>query len=306
MRRERTRRRLVLAALAAASVGLMAVDAGDEPHPATSAARHAAAAAFAPVSDAASAVFRPVTDAAAAIAAAPGAKRRIDELEQRNSELSAELAARDLDDRRSRDLEELLQLSGLGGYEVLPARSVTRVGTGGYADAVTLDVGTRDGVRPNMTVVDGGGLVGRVVRAAERTSTVLLISDGASSVGVRMEGTGQIGVVHGRSHPLDSDAPAELELMRADAKIAEGDRIVTMGSHDGAPFVPGVPVGTVTEVRDTPGALTRTAEVRPAVDLGALDIVGVVLAAPEEDPRDAVLPSEPPSDAGRSPKGEQG
>ncbi|MFC7741990.1 rod shape-determining protein MreD [Nocardiopsis composta] len=42
---------------------------------------------------------------------------------------------------------------------------------------------------------------------------------------------------------------------------------------------------------------------RPAVDLGALDIVGVVLAAPEEDPRDAVLPSEPPSDAGRSPKG---
>src|SRR5690606_30506765 len=234
MRRERTRRRLVLAVLAAASVGLMAVDAGDEPHPATSAARHAAAAAFAPVSDAASAVFRPVTDAAAAIAAAPGAKRRIDELEQRNSELSAELAARDLDDRRSRDLEELLQLSGLGGSEVLPARSVTRVGTGGYADARTLDGGSRDGGRPNMTVVDGGGLVGRVVRAAERTSTVLLISDGASSVGVRMEGTGQIGVVHGRSHPLDSDAPAELELMRADAKIAEGDRIVTMGSHDGA------------------------------------------------------------------------
>ncbi|GAB3492530.1 rod shape-determining protein MreC [Nocardiopsis coralliicola] len=301
MRRDSTRPRLVLALLIAASLGLIALDAGEEPQPAVAGARSAAGTAFGPVAAAVSTVSRPLASSLSAVRAAPGAQQRISELEERNRELTAELDASAADEKRSTELEDLLGLSGLGGYTVVPAQSVTRLGSGGYADTVTLDVGERDGVQADMTVLNGDGLVGRVVRTSHATATVLLFTDGASSVGARMEGSRQIGAVHGNARPLKADAPAVLELMQSDARIEEGDRIVTMGSHADTPFVPGVPVGTVTEVRDTPGALSRTAEVRPAADLGALDIVGVVVAAPEKDPKDGVLPPKPEADAERTP-----
>lgn len=301
MRRDGPRPRLVLVLLVAASIALMVLDGRPGADPVTGTARAAAGAAFGPVAGAVSTAARPVADGYRTLAAAPGARARIEELEERNRALSAELAAAEQDGVRSERLDDLLHLSGLGGYEIVPAQAVTRMGSGGYAETVTLDAGTRDGVARDMTVVDGSGLVGRVVRASRSTSTVLLFTDGASSVGARMEGTRDIGAVHGRSRALDGRAPALLELMQADAPLEEGDRVVTMGSHNDAPFVPGVPLGTVTRVRETPGALTRTAEIRPAADLGSLDVVGVVVGAPEEDPRDSVLPEKPDGDAARPP-----
>lgn len=84
-----------------------------------------------------------------------------------------------------------------------------------------------------------------------------------------------------------------LELFDLEVPVEQGDRVVTLGSHEGAPFVPGVPIGTVEEVQVAPGALSRIARLTPAVDFAALDVVGVVVQGPAEDPRDSVLPPEP-------------
>ena len=73
-----------------------------------------------------------------------------------------------------------------------------------------------------------------------------------------------------------------------------GGRLVTFGSGRGRPYVPGVPIGVIEQVRPTPGELTRIAYARPYADLTALDVVGVVVGAPPRDPRDAVLPPRPP------------
>jgi rod shape-determining protein MreC len=290
--------RLALGVLVAASVALIVLDSRDGVNPVTGAARLAGETAFAPLSAGVSALSGPMSGALDTVAAAPGAADRIAELEKANQDLRAELAARDRDAGRSAQLGDLLRLSGLGGYEIVPAQAVTRVSPRGYADAVTLDVGTRDGVAEDMTVINGDGLVGRVVQAGRSTSTVLLITDGASAVGARLEGSREIGVADGGSGFLGDGAPLRFELMSADARVKEGDRVVTLGSHDGTPFVPGVPVGTVTEVEKTPGAITRTADLEPAVDIGTLDVVGVVVGGPPEDPRDSVLPPrERPGDA---------
>ena len=89
------------------------------------------------------------------------------------------------------------------------------------------------------------------------------------------------------------------ELRAMIAAVQKGDRVVTLGSHEGAPFVPGVPIGTVDDVQVAPGALSRIARITPAVDFAALDMVGVVVKGPAEDPRDSVLPPKP------DPKGDQ-
>ncbi|MBB6170854.1 rod shape-determining protein MreC [Nocardiopsis mwathae] len=282
-----------LALLLAIALALIILDSKNSDNPVTAAARAAGDAAFSPVAAGVSAVARPVKGAYAALTAAPGARERIAELEAENRELAAALEDRSRDEGRAGELERLLGLSGLGGYEIVPAQAVTRVTSRGLSSTVTIDAGTRDGVHADMTVLNGDGLVGRVTRAEADTATVLLITDASSAVGARLEGSERIGVAEGGSRTIGDSVPLRFELMDADAQVREGDRIVTLGSHDGMPFVPGVPIGTVAKVRDTPGALSRVAEVDPAADIGALDIVGVVVAGPERDPRDSVLPPAP-------------
>lgn len=291
--REASRSRLVLGVLLAACVVLLVLDARDGRDPVTSGARTAGAAVFGPVSTAVTTVTGPVSDTYRAVQAAPGAREEIDDLKARNAELTRQIRSEDRDKGRSAELKSMLNLSGLGGYKIVGANAVTQLTPQGYADTVTLDVGTRDGVHRDMTVINGDGLVGRVVRAGTSTSTVLLLTDGSSTVGARLEGSEEIGTISGASRSITESAPLRFELLDASAKVGEGERIVTLGSHGGAPFVPGVPIGKVEEVEDTPGALSRTAKVVPVVDVSALDIVGVVVAGPEEDPRDSVLPPDP-------------
>lgn len=310
MLRDTSRSRFVLGALLAVCLVLLVLDSRPGDNPVTSAVRFAGTAVFSPVSAAVTTVAAPLSTAYRTALAAPGARAEIEELRTRNAELRGALRDRDRDEVRSAELDRLLTLSGRGGYEIVAAQAVTQLTPQGYADTITLDVGERDGVRPDMTVVNGDGLVGRVVRTGERSSTVLLLIDGASKVGARLEGSSEIGIVSGTSRSITESVPLRLALLDATAEIDKGERLVTLGSHGQAPFVPGVPIGTVTKVEETPGTLSRTAEVTPAVDVSALDIVGVVVAGPEEDPRDSVLPPGPGADAEKEAKdavqGEQG
>ena len=55
------------------------------------------------------------------------------------------------------------------------------------------------------------------------------------------------------SSPARASDPLQLDLLNGQARVAEGDRLVTFGSVNDRPFVPGVPVGEVTSVQATPG-----------------------------------------------------
>lgn len=293
MLRDSPRSRLTLAVLVALSVVLLVLDGRPGQNPVTAAARAAGELVFAPAAAGVGHAAAPVAGLYDTVRQAPGAADRIAELEAANAELEEELHAARLDEGRTEELDALLHLSGMGGYEIVPAQAVTRTTPRGYADVATIDAGTESGVRADMTVVNGRGLVGRVVEAGPRTATVLLATDVTSAVGARLESTRKIGVVTGGTVPGGPEADLTLELFDMEAPVEAGDRVVTLGSHEGAPFVPGVPVGTVEEVQAAPGALSRFAVLAPAVDFSSLDVVGVVVAGPAEDPRDSVLPPKP-------------
>ena len=59
---------------------------------------------------------------------------------------------------------------------------------------VTVDVGQRDGVEPNLTVVAADGLVGRVVSVGPWSSDVRLLDGADAAVAVRV-GSGVLGSV---------------------------------------------------------------------------------------------------------------
>src|SRR6185503_570883 len=109
------------------------------------------------------------------------------------------------------------------------------------------------------------------------------------------EDSKEIGIVQGagRRGLGGNSTPLRFQLLDANAPMRVGQRIVTLGSQGERPYVPGVPIGSVERLEQTPGSLTRTAYVRPFVHFTSLDVVGVVVAPPKSDPRDAVLPPKP-------------
>jgi rod shape-determining protein MreC len=276
------------------TVVLLVVDVTANPGGVTDRVRAAAAAVLGPAEGAAATVDRRLVDAWSGLTGRTGA--RVDALRRENDALRLQSRATEDDRRRVAELDDLLRVSGLGRYRVVPARVVADAPVQDDARRVTVDAGSRDGVRTDMTVLSGDGLVGRVVRVAPATCDVLLVTDPAFSVGVRLAGTGRIGVATGAGA-----APMRLSLLDAQTDVRRGARLVTLGSAGDRPFVPGVPVGEVRDVRISPGTLSRSGTVTPYVDPGRLDLVGVVVQPPRKDPRDAVLAPRP-STAPASPK----
>ncbi|GAA3415893.1 rod shape-determining protein MreC [Streptosporangium vulgare] len=109
-------------------------------------------------------LVRPVGEFFETMAEAPSARARIEKLRAENQRLRHDLAAQSLDRGRSRELRRLLGVAGTGGYRILPTQVIARRGAPGFEEAVELDVGRADGVRPEMTVLNADGLVGRVVQ----------------------------------------------------------------------------------------------------------------------------------------------
>ena len=293
MNRDTRRSRVLLALLLVTSVVLVVVDhRGDGASP-LDGLRHAAAAVFGPVEQVAAAITGPVSDAVDSVSRLGDDGDELDRLRKRNQELTRRLRTSELDRQRAAELDGLLRLAGAGRYEVVPARVIAIGAAQTFSWTVTIDAGTRDGVHADMTVLNGDGLVGRVKTAGPSTATVLLAVDPDSSVGVRVEGSMEVGFTTGQG--IENGSALDLRLLDGQSTVARGDRLVTFGSQGDTPYVPGVPVGAVRSVQGSPGSQTRTAVVDPYVDFTSLDLVGVVVQPPRSDPRDAVLPPKPAS-----------
>jgi rod shape-determining protein MreC len=280
--------RLLLILLVAIAFALITVDIrGGDASP-LNGARDAAASLFGPVERAVAGAVNPVGDAVRALRDSGTHEARVRTLERENAELKARIASSDLAATRSAELDKLLGAAGAGQYTIKAAQVVAIGAAQGFSWTVTIDVGSEDGIQRDETVINGDGLVGRVTTVGPTTSTVLLANDPQFSVGTRTEGSQEIGFATGQG-----DRPMKVELLDAQAPVKTGERLVTFGSENNKPFVPGVPVGTVVKVESTPGALTRTVLVQPFVAFTKLDLVGVVVVPPATNPRDAVLPPKP-------------
>jgi rod shape-determining protein MreC len=282
------RTKLVLATLAVAALTLIILDlrGGDGP---LSSARSAVSSILGGVQRGAATVFSPITGFSEWWSTQVDQSGQIRILTDENSQLKSELISGTNDRARVEELDELLRVASVGRYRIVPAE-VIAVGTAqDYSWTITIDAGRIDGVEEDMTVINGDGLIGRVLKAYRSTSTVVLMVDPSSSVGGRVAGSQEIGIVSGtgRQNSL------QFQLLDPLGAVVAGDAIVTFGSKDGRPYAPGLPIGEVVDVSGTAGALARIATVLPYADISRLSVVGVVVRPPREDPRDSVLPNRP-------------
>ncbi|MEI6374137.1 MAG: rod shape-determining protein MreC [Actinomycetes bacterium] len=282
--RESRRPRIILGVLLLIAFSFIAIDLRADANGPLGGVKKITGSVLGPMENTASSVTSPVRGFVDNLTSGGSKDEQIATLEAEIQRLRDSGASGDSQHRMS-ELNDLLRMSAVGQYRVVPAQVIGIGSSQGFARTVTLDVGQRDGISADMTVLASGGLAGRVVAVSSTSCVVVLLVDATASVGGRLEGAGEIGFVSGTGN----ESELEFQLLDPYGPLKAGDRIVTFGSKAGKPYVPGVPIGEVTEVSGTPGQLTRLAKVKPFVNVSTLDIVAVVVEPPRDNPRDSVL-----------------
>jgi rod shape-determining protein MreC len=160
-------------------------------------------------------------------------------------------------------------------YEPITGRVIARSPTVWHS-AVTIDVGSDDGVRVDDPVISGDGLVGLVASAQGGSAQVTLITDHASAVSAKVLPGGVQGVIR----PEVGD-PEDLVLDFIDSTkdVHGGQAVVTSGWRAqglASLFPPGLPVGEVTSASIVEQEASQQVHLRPYADLANLDVVQVL------------------------------
>ncbi len=190
---------------------------------------------------------------------------QVKELEERNSILS-ELA------HENERLRSLLNYTDSNTHTGVVA-SVIGKDPSNWLMTLSIDKGSRHGIRTGLPVVSGDGVVGQVASVAPESSIVLLINDTASSVGAMLQTSRSVGVVEGifNSNVLKLSYIENLP----EETIPVGERIITSGMDE--IFPKGLLVGEVKNLSENSGSLFRDITVQPAVDLKRIELVTVLL-----------------------------
>lgn len=268
--------RSLVVALVLACLSLMTLDSATGDDSPVEPVRRAVGEVMGPVEVGADAVVRPFVAVPDWFRTHGSLRDEIGDLEAENARLRADVRAIDYDRNRLREYDGLTATAEDLGYTLVPARVVALGPAQSFSATVTIDAGSQSGLRPDMTVLDNDGLVGRVVRVTRTTATVLLIVDAASVVGGRVGSSMELGSVKGQGQ-VGSTGRLDLELIDASEVPRRDDTVVTWGSEGGAPYVAGVPVGRITAVYSSLRETAQRAVVEPFVDFSSLDLVGVVV-----------------------------
>lgn len=198
--------------------------------------------------------------------------RNMFEVSRLNSETDAlRLKLADLreTEKENERLRSLLNFKQKSPLRLIPARVIAR-SPDNWTSGVIIDKGSYSGIRKGMAVINGDGLVGRVVESSGSNSKVLLINDPSQGVPAIVQRTRQQGLVNG-----SLGANLIMRYLPDDAQIVPGDTIVT--SDLSRVYPKGLIVGTVVNVGKEFSGLSIYAIVRPAAELYNIEEVLVII-----------------------------
>ena len=194
-------------------------------------------------------------------------KTRVDELTEENTRLRSE----QFELERLRSLYELDQ--EYMQYHKIGARIIAKDSSSWFS-VFRIDKGSDDGIKEDMNVIAGGGLVGIVTDVGANYATVRSIIDDSSRVSAMAQQSGDSCIVAGDIQ-LFKDGRLKLSYMEKDDDIKDGDMIVT--SNISGKFLPGILVGYATDITvDYNDNLTKSGYLIPAARFDRLQEVLVI------------------------------
>jgi rod shape-determining protein MreC len=158
----------------------------------------------------------------------------------------------------------------LDEYKLIPAKVVTN-SISDPDNLITIDKGRADGVKVDMGVACGNGVVGVVYMVGLHYSIVIPLLNSHSHLSVAIERSGFFGSLNWTGGAPDV---ADMLDVPRHARFRWGDRVVTSGYS--SIFPPGVLVGRVLHVYNSHDGLSYRVQVKLATDFGRLRDVCVI------------------------------
>lgn len=157
-------------------------------------------------------------------------------------------------------------------YPKVAARVIANDSTNWYSD-FRIDKGSRDGIKKDMNVLSGNGLVGLVTEVGTNWARVRSIIDDSSYVSGMFLKTNDVCMIKGNLELLE-DGFIEVEDIVKDAEIEDGYEVVTSFLSD--KYHPGILIGYISNITTAPSNITKNAYLTPAVDFSSLDMVLII------------------------------
>lgn len=194
-------------------------------------------------------------------------------------ELQVRLA--DLEAENDAMKKELDLTQTLGGFNVLNATVIAR-NPDQWMETLTIDVGSSQGVKENMAVMAGNGLVGRIIEVNATSSKVLLLTSEKSNAGMV---SANIQSKNGSANGILSsyDRKSKHYIMTQvdpEAEIKEGDMVITSGLGGVIPRT--LLIGKVASVKMDDYGLFQKVEITPAGEMTDIRFVTVILREGQE------------------------
>ncbi|MCW5862407.1 MAG: rod shape-determining protein MreC [Anaerolineae bacterium] len=145
--------------------------------------------------------------------------------------------------------------------------------------SIIINKGVDDGVRTGMPVEAARGLVGQVYNATNHAAQVVLLTETASAIPVRLGTTRATGILRGAGR----GALPTIDWIDLQYDVQVGELVVTSGL-DGK-FPQNLVIGRVVDVTRNEAELFQQAVVQPAVDFRTLETLLVVTEFQSVDPQ---------------------
>lgn len=155
-------------------------------------------------------------------------------------------------------------------YKTVPADVINR-DISNYSKTIVINVGSKDGIKENMTVIAAEGLVGHVIAVTNDTAKVQTIIDSSSSTSCLLSTSRDSIVCKGI---LNDNENIKAMYIATDATVAQGDTIVTSGL--GGIYQKGIYIGTISKIENSTDLSNRYALVKLGIDFDKLESVLVV------------------------------
>ena len=174
----------------------------------------------------------------------------------------------------------------LKGYDLIPAKVVSNT-VDRHNNLITIDKGSEDGVRTNMGVVCGTGVVGIVYQTSAHYSVVIPILNTTSNISCQIRGRGYFGYLHWTG---GDTKVAYVDDVPRHARFKLFEWIETNGYS--SVFPPGISIGRIRHVYNSDDGVSYRLQVILSTDFGKLRDVCVIDNAPMQEQLDALRAAE--------------
>lgn len=195
-------------------------------------------------------------------------------LRQKVDELTIEIDSLLQDKYELAELRQLFKLDErYSEYPTVGARVIGK-DAGNWYSTFLIDKGSNDGIRIDMNVMAGSGLVGVVTNVGPNWATVRSIIDNDSNISGMVLNTSDNMIVSGDLELYANGYIGFTELRDEDNLVVAGDQVVT--SQISSKYLPGILIGYIEEINPDSNNLTKSGKITPVVDFEHLDLVLVI------------------------------